>query len=190
MNLILLGTPGAGKGTQAKLLAKHFSLKHISSGELLRNLSRQDTPKGKLVKEIMDKGELVPFDTVLDVVLEDIKASQGGFILDGTPRNLSQAKHMDWFFSNNNINTDIILNYSLDDQTALERLASRSQQENRSDDTRSTHLNRLEIYHKESKPVIDYYLAQEKLITVDAKPDIQTIFANTLEALKKAQVLK
>lgn len=183
MNLILLGPPGSGKGTQAKLLSQHFQSNHISSGELLRQEVSQNTPKGKLIAEIMNQGKLVPFDTVIELILKQINASSNGFILDGTPRDLSQAEHMDWFFNKNHIQLDTVIYYELDDSTALKRLSNRARQENRSDDAPQTHRERLRIYHQKTQPVIDYYRQQRKLVTVDARPDIDTIFANTLELL-------
>ena len=183
MNLILLGPPGSGKGTQAKLLSQHFHLNHISSGELLRQEVSQGTSKGKLIAEIMNKGELVPFDTVLSLILKQINASPNGFILDGTPRNLSQAEHMEWFFNENHIQIKAVIYYELDDLTALKRLSNRAREENRSDDTPQVHRERLRIYHQETQPVINYYQKQHKLISVDARPDINTIFINTLELL-------
>jgi len=185
MNLILLGTPGAGKGTQAKLLADHLQLRHISSGELLRQEVNKKTKKGLLIKKIMDKGELVPFDTVLDVILFEIQSSPNGFILDGTPRDVSQAEHMDWFFKNNDIAIDAVVYYELDDQTSLERLSNRAKEEQRTDDTLKTHRHRLNVYHQETAPVIEYYRKHGKLITIDARPDINTIFKHTLKVLPK-----
>jgi len=175
MNLIILGPPGSGKGTQAKLLADHFHLTHISSGELLRLAVKSDQKKGPQIKKYLDSGQLVPFDTVLDVITDKIKSSPGGFVLDGTPRDLSQAEHMDWFFKKHDIVINYIIYLDLSDEESIKRLLSRAQKENRSDDTKEVIQKRLQIYHQDTSPVIDYYQKNANLITVDGSPDISTV---------------
>lgn len=185
MNLIELGVPGAGKGTQAKLLSEHFHITHISSGEALRQAAQQDTPKGQLIRELLATGELLPFDTVLEVITDLIKNSPDGFILDGTPRDLAQAEHMDWFFETEGIAVDHVLYYDLPDEIALERLLHRAEDSGRSDDTPETFKKRLEVYHQQTEPIIDHYRYQGKLIEIDARPSIEEIFQNTLQRLSK-----
>lgn len=180
MNLILLGPPGSGKGTQAKLLADHFGLTHISSGQLLRWEAQQNTPKGKLLKSILDSGELVPLDTVLELVQDKILNTKTGFILDGTPRNQPQAEHLDWFFQKNQIMLDKVVVLELNDEEAIQRILKRSKIEGRSDDNEETIRERFRIYHEDTEPVITHYEKQNKLIRIDGSPDIETIYANIL----------
>mgnify|MGYP001559568766 FL=1 len=178
MNLILLGPPGSGKGTQAKLLADHFGLKHISSGQLLRQAGQNDPN----LQKILDSGELVPYPTVLSVI-EPFLASS--FVLDGTPRNLRQAQELESFFNQKGIQVDLVIYYDLPDEDGVKRLLDRAQKENRSDDTPKVIKERYHVYHQATEPVIKHYQVQNKLVTIDARPDIKTIFQNTLAQLQK-----
>lgn len=183
MNLIIIGPPGSGKGTQAKLLAEKFNLTHISSGELLRAVAATDTPKGKLLKDIMNRGELVPSETVLDVVSEKLKTLNGSFILDGTPRTVAQAEFMDSFFEESGINLDRVIVYDLVDDEAVKRMLSRAAIEGRADDTPEVMKNRVATYHKETEPIIAYYEAQGKVLHIDAAPSIEVILEDTVARL-------
>jgi adenylate kinase len=176
MNIIVLGPPGSGKGTQAKLLAEKLNLRHISSGELLRARASQDTPDGKIISKLLSAGELVPFATIMRLVLDEIKKDTTGFILDGTPRNLVQAQGLDEFLETNHIKVDHVILYDLSDTTTTERLLNRAKLEGRSDDNIDTIKNRLLVYHNDTKPVIAHYQAQGKLLRVDASPSIEAIF--------------
>lgn len=176
MNLILLGPPGSGKGTQAKLLADHFSLSHISSGQLLRQAAKENPA----IQAILDSGELVPFETVLSVIKPKLV---DGFILDGTPRNLDQAEKLDQFFKDQHIDLDRVIYYDLPDEEGIKRLLSRAQKEHRSDDTPAVIQDRYEVYHQETQPLIDYYSQKNLLLTIDARPEVDTIFKNTLSEL-------
>ena len=189
MNLIFLGLPGSGKGTQAKLLADKLGLKHISSGALLRDAATSSDKKSHTIKSLMNKGELVPFDTVLDLIIDQIKASPRGFILDGTPRDLAQAEHMDWFFNQEKVNLDAVIFFELSDQESTNRLLSRAQIEGRSDDSPKVIKDRINIYHQETQPVVTHYQAQNKLITINASPSIETIHQNVLMAIKNKSLI-
>lgn len=177
MNLILLGPPGSGKGTQAKLLANHFNLKHISSGQLLRGAAKAD-PK---IQAILDSGDLVPFSIVLSVIEPFLTNS---FILDGTPRDQDQAKQLDSHFKDQGVTINHVIYYDLPDEEGTKRLLSRAQIENRSDDTPEVIKERYRVYHELTAPVINHYKAQGRLLTIDARPDVETIFKNTLNKLK------
>lgn len=189
MNLIFLGPPGSGKGTQAKLLADKLGLNHISSGHLLRQAAAGTDKKSKAIKALMDKGEFVPFDTILDLIVDQIKASSKGFILDGTPRDLAQAEHMDWFFAQNKINLSAAIYFQLSDQESIKRLLSRAQIEGRSDDNQQTISQRIKIYQKQTQPVISYYQAKNLLLTINAAPSIEQIHADLLAALKEKELI-
>jgi adenylate kinase len=184
MNVIVLGPPGSGKGTQAKKIAQHFQLTHVSSGQLLRAKAQEDTPKGKAIKEYLDTGELVPLDTVLALVDEALLNAKNGFVLDGTPRNLPQAEHLDWFFTQNNLQLDHVILLEIPDEEAIKRLLKRAQIEGRSDDNEITIRERFRIYHDDTQPVIDHYQKQGKLIRIDGRPDIETITTDILSRLK------
>ena len=183
MNLIFLGPPGSGKGTQAKLLAEKFNLLHISTGQLLRDEVKKDTDKSKAIKSYLDRGEFVPFDTILELMEEKILGASQGFILDGAPRNLSQAQHLDWFFTKNDIQIKKVIFLSLTDQEATQRLLKRAQKENRSDDDPQIIKNRLKEYHRQTKPLIEFYQDKDLLLKIDASPDIETIHQDIVQKL-------
>lgn len=183
MNFIILGPQGSGKGTQAKLLAEKFSLNHISSGELLRREADSHSDKGKIITDLLTKGSLVPFDTVLEVLEPAIKATKNGFIIDGTPRDIRQAEHLDWFLDQIGQKIDQVIYLSLPREESLKRLLKRAAIENRSDDTPESITRRLDIYEKETIPVIDYYRQKNILTEIDGIPDIDTIHKDILQKL-------
>lgn len=176
MNLIILGPQGSGKGTQAKLLAEKYGLTHLSSGELLRNEAESGSEKGKIIAKLLKTGELLPFETVLDVLEPAFKKSTSGFILDGTPRDVSQAEYLDSFLAERKINIDKVILLDIPREVSLERLAKRAKLENRSDDTPEAIEERLRLYHSKTVPVIEHYRKQGKLLVIDGTPDIETIF--------------
>lgn len=183
MNLIFLGPPGSGKGTQAKLLAEKYNLLHISTGQLLRDEVKKDTDKAKAIKSYLDKGQFVPFDTILELMEEKILNASQGFILDGAPRNLSQAQHLDWFFDKNDIQIKKVIFLSLTDQESTQRLLKRAKSQNRSDDSPQVIKNRLKEYHRQTKPVVEFYQDKDLLLKIDASPDIQTIHQTIVKKL-------
>lgn len=188
MNLIILGAPGSGKGTQAKLIAEKFGLLHISSGELLRQEVESGSEKGRLIGELQKKGELVPFETIIDVVLEPaFQKAKDGFILDGTPREIRQAEYLDWFLKEKKLHQiDKVIYLAIPPKVSLERLLRRAQTEDRPDDNRETILERLDVFEKETTPVIDFYHQKGILIEIDGTPDIQTILKDIVNRLSLA----
>lgn len=183
MNIIILGPQGSGKGTQAKLLAEKFGMTHVSSGSLLREFAKNDTEKGRLVADLLTTGALLPFDTVVEVVEPVLLGAKTGFILDGTPRDQMQAEYLDWYLGERHINIDKVILLNIPREISLDRLAKRARIENRSDDTPEAIHERLDIYNKETLPVIDYYRQKGKLTEVDGTPDPQTIFNDVVNKL-------
>lgn len=186
MNLVILGPQGSGKGTQAKLIADRFNLKHISTGSLLREEAASGSPKGDLLATLLKSGELLPFATVIDVLEPIILQATSGFILDGTPRDLPQAEYLDEYLLEHKITIDQVLLLDIPREVSLDRLAKRAVIENRSDDTPAAIDERLAEYQAKTLPVVEYYQKQGKLITVDGTPNIQTIFASILSKLLEA----
>jgi adenylate kinase len=183
MNLIILGAPGSGKGTQAKLLAEKFGLAHLSSGELLRREAESGTPKGKLIADLLISGALLPFETVLEVLEPTLKAHREGFILDGTPRDVRQAEYLDYFFNENKIRLDKVIYIDIPIEEGIQRIMKRAEIEHRADDNYDSVKKRMEVYQAETTPVIDYYQKKGLLLKIDGTPDIQTIFKDIVNRL-------
>ncbi|MBI2310502.1 nucleoside monophosphate kinase [Candidatus Collierbacteria bacterium] len=183
MNLIILGAPGSGKGTQADLLAEKFGLTHLSSGQLLRKEAETGSPKGKLIADLLIGGKLLPFETVLEVLEPALKATTSGFILDGTPRNLHQSEYLDYFFKENKITLNKVIYLDIPIEEGIKRIMKRGQIEHRSDDNYDSVKIRMKAYQVETMPVIDYFEKKGLLIKIDGTPDIQTIFQDIVSQL-------
>ena len=176
MNLIILGPQGSGKGTQAKLIAEKYGLSHISTGSLIRQEVESGSDFGKTLKQKINNGELIS-DAELFSILEKAPISaQKGFILDGTPRNIYQAKELENVFSKVGVNIDRVILLTLPHDESIARLQKRAEIEHRQDDNPEAIQKRLDLYTNETLPVIEYYRSQNKLIEIDGLPDIDTIF--------------
>ena len=209
MNLILLGAPGAGKGTQADAIRDAFSIPAISTGNLLREDIKLGTPAGLKAKEYMDAGQLVPDDIVVDVLKERIVQDdcKKGFILDGFPRSIPQAEALEKM----GVNIDKVISIEVDDDEIIRRIAGRRtcsacgasyhvtdnppKHENicdrcgsrltvRDDDTVETIKSRLEVYHKQTEPLKSFYESEGKLIIVFGQKDVKDTTRLTLKALE------
>ncbi len=183
MNIILFGPPGAGKGTQAKLLQKEFSIPQLSTGDIFRTAIKNETPLGVKVKSILDAGALVPDQTVVDLVTDELSKEkyQDGYILDGFPRTVVQAEALDAFLSENNDELDAFVHLSVPEEELIKRILSRG--EGRSDDTEEKVKTRLNVYKKETKPVMDYYQKQDKVQEIDGLGSVEVIFERIKNAL-------
>jgi len=159
MRIVLLGPPGSGKGTQATMLVEQLGLPHISTGALLRNAAKRGTELGLQAKAITDKGELVPDDIMSDMIEERLGRDDVavGFILDGYPRNVSQAKSLDIMLERLNMPADEAIHIDIDPETVIKRIAKRAKEEGRSDDAVETVKNRMRVYAEQTAPVADYY---------------------------------
>lgn len=170
--LIFLGPPGAGKGTQAQLLAQLLNIPHISTGDILRGAVAQGTPLGQKAQDFMQKGELVPDELLLDLVRERLSQvdAQNGWILDGFPRNVSQATFLDKLLQETQQNCQCI-NLEVPDQVLVERMLERG----RNDDTPESIKTRLNIYHNDTAPLIGYYRDQSSLKVVDGDRSMEDV---------------
>lgn len=171
--LIFLGPPGAGKGTQAQILSESYSIPHISTGDILRAAVNGQTPLGQKAKGYMDRGELVPDDLILDLIKERLSQSdtKNGWILDGFPRNVSQAAFLEKLLDELGLTADTVLNLEVPDEILIERLLARK----RRDDNEETIRRRLQVYHKDTVPVIGYYTERGLLKAIDGNLEMDRV---------------
>ncbi|KAM3096524.1 adenylate kinase [Phormidesmis sp. 146-12] len=171
--LIFLGPPGAGKGTQAMVLASLKQIPHISTGEILRAAVAGQTILGVKAKGYMDRGELVPDQLVIDLIRERLGESdaEAGWILDGYPRNVAQADSLAELVTELGQTLDRVVNLDVPDETLVERLLSRG----RKDDSEEVIRRRLEVYREQTAPLIKYYEAHQNLTTVDGDRPLEEV---------------
>ena len=185
MRIVLLGPPGSGKGTQATMLVERLKLPHISTGALLRNAAKRGTALGLQAKAITDKGELVPDDIMSDMIEERLSRDDvaNGFILDGYPRNVSQAESLDAMLERLNTPADEAIHIDIDPEQIIKRIARRAKVEGRSDDTEETVRNRMRVYDEQTAPVADYYAERGILTRVLGNGDKEEILQRILSVL-------
>lgn len=211
MRLLIMGAPGAGKGTQAVLIKEAYQIPHISTGDMFRKAISEQTKTGLLAKSYIDKGELVPDSVTNALVRERLseKDCKSGFLLDGYPRNLDQAKELTKILKDLNIELDAVINVKVDDLALIERITGRrtcpkcgasfhiknnkpavdgvcdfcgEKLIQRADDSEETIKNRLSVYYSKTKPVLEYY--KDIVKDVDGMQDINQVFASIQEVLK------
>lgn len=181
MRVVLLGPPGAGKGTQAQKLADKLGIPQISTGDLFRSNITAGTRLGLAAKRYLDAGDLVPSELTNALVEErlDEPDTAGGFILDGYPRSLEQARALHDMLSRRGTRIDAVLEFRVSQEELLKRLKGRG----RADDTEDIVLNRMQVYRDETAPLLEYY--RDELKTVDAVGTVDEVFARALRALGK-----
>ncbi len=214
MNFVFLGMPGAGKGTQAKIISKKYDIPHISTGDILREAVANKTELGLKAKKYMDEGALVPDELVVSLVKERISQPdcEKGFILDGFPRNLEQAKILEEMLNGIDKTLDTVFFFSLDEEVVVKRLTARRVCSNcgavynmiynppkvegicdicggklivRDDDKEETVRNRLKTYNKDTAPLIDYYKEKGLLYTIDASLSVENVTKEIEKHIKK-----
>jgi adenylate kinase len=185
MRLIFLGPPGSGKGTQAKLLAERLGVPAISTGDMLRDAVRRGTPLGRRAQAIMEAGELVPDDVVIGLVRERtaVPDARNGFLLDGFPRTIEQAKALDRILEGNGASVDGVINLLVPEGTLVERLLGRAALEGRSDDRRETVAERLRVYRERTAPLVEYYRGLGLLYDVDGSGSVEEVAGRIDRAL-------
>ena len=185
MRLIILGPQGAGKGTQAAVVAEKFGVPHISTGDIFRANIAEQTPLGVQAKTYADAGELVPDEVTNAMVRDRLEQSDaaGGFLLDGYPRNAAQSQVLDDFLAARGESLDAVIELSVDETQLLERLAKRAAEQGRTDDTEDGIRRRLAIYRESTAPLVDYYRDRGLLRSVDGVGLVEDVTARILSAL-------
>jgi len=190
MNIILLGPPGAGKGTQAERLVEKFGIVQLSTGDMLRALVASGSELGKQAKQIMDAGQLMPDDLMVQMIADRIDQPDcsKGFILDGFPRTTAQAEALDAMLAEKGLKLDAVVELKVDDEVLVDRINTRISQSGaavRSDDTVETLRKRLAVYHEQTAPILPYYAGKGALRTVDGMSDIDEVTRQVESALSE-----
>ncbi len=212
MKIIMLGAPGAGKGTQAKMIAEKFAIPHISTGDIFRANIKNGTELGKKAKEYMDKGQLVPDELTVEILLDRVANDdcKNGYVLDGFPRTIPQADVLDKELTKLGDKVDFAINVDVPDENIVRRMSGRraclkcgatyhiehippkqegicdtcgSELVQRDDDKPETVQNRLTVYHEQTQPLIEYYDNKKILRTVDGTRDMQEVFSDIVNIL-------
>lgn len=212
MRLILLGAPGAGKGTQAVMLSEKLNVPHISTGDIFRSNIKNGTELGRKAKEFIDKGMLVPDEVTIGIVKSRLQEDdcKNGFILDGFPRTIPQAEYLDAALESMSVELDAVVNIHVPDETIIERMSGRrvcpgcgasyhvvsnpTKEKDicdkcktaviqRADDAEETVISRLKTYHDQTEPLIDYYGKKGKVKTIEGRQSIENTAKSVLKAL-------
>lgn len=212
MKIVLLGPPGAGKGTQAKLIVQKYNIPHISTGDIFRKNIKEMTPLGIKAKEYIDKGQLVPDELTVEIVKDRIKEDdcKNGFLLDGFPRTVAQADALNDVLADLGTKLDYVINIKVDENNLIERLSGRrvcpkcgasfhvvfnppkvegvcdycgAEVVQRADDSEETVKNRLSVYNKQTQPLIDYYTKNGLIKNINGEQDINDVFEEICSVL-------
>lgn len=191
MRLLLIGPPGAGKGTQAVRIAEHFGIPHISSGELLRRHVAEGTSIGRMVQAKMRRGDLVSDGIVMDVLRKPVEAAsrRGGYVLDGFPRTVEQAHAAYLIAKDLGASVQVALYLAVPRDELLSRLLARGKESGRADDAEKVINHRLEVFEERTLPLLDYYAQRERLVTVNGARPISEVTWSVIVQLQKVRRL-
>ena len=190
LDVLLLGVQGSGKGTQAKRLASEYDIAHLSTGDMLRKAIADGTELGRRVKPILEAGDLVPDDLMIELIRGRVQSPEtaDGFILDGFPRTMAQADALDAMLSEIDRPLSVVLELQVPDDVAIERLRKRAAEEGRSDDTPEAIANRIDLYHRETKPLVSHYRLAGNLVGIHGDRSENEVFAEIQDAVDQARV--
>jgi adenylate kinase len=190
VNILLLGPQGSGKGTQAKRISAEYGIPHVATGDMLREAIAAGTELGRRVKPILARGDLVPDEDMISLIRERLSRDDtaGGFVLDGFPRTMAQAEALDAMLREIGRELTVVFELQLPEEVCIERLVRRARLEGRVDDTPEVVRRRLELYHRETEPLIEHYRATGKLVGIHADRPIPEVFAEIQEALDHLSV--
>jgi adenylate kinase len=189
MRIVLLGPPGSGKGTQGSQLAKRLAVPAISTGEILREAVRSETPLGQKAQIVMDRGELVSDELILAMIGERLAQpdARKGFILDGFPRTLAQARAFETMLSGNGDALSAVLNFSVPEAELVDRMLGRAKAEGRADDRPETIRERMRVYREKTEPLVGFYRDRDLLADIDGTGSVEQVAGRVDEAVSAAR---
>jgi adenylate kinase len=190
-NIVLFGPPGSGKGTQAVKLVETYNLVHLSTGDILRTEMKRNSPLGQKVKSIIEKGELVPDEVVIELIRENLNnnKSAAGFVFDGFPRTVEQAKSLDEMLKKENLDIALMVTLEVEEEELISRILLRGQSSGRTDDSNHTIIrNRIDVYNEQTAPVAEYYRQQGKHVSVDNMGTIENTFTQLKSHIDKMKI--
>jgi adenylate kinase len=187
LNIVIFGAPGSGKGTQSDKLIEHYKLFHISTGDVLRDNIRRGTDLGKTAKGYIDQGQLVPDELIIDIlaqVLDENKDKAGeGVIFDGFPRTIPQAEALEQLLADRGTQIDAVVGLEVPEDELIKRILLRGQMSGRSDDNAETIKKRLDVYHNQTAPLIDWYEKEGIRYPIDGLGELDRIFADIVKVV-------
>ncbi|MEM7315672.1 MAG: adenylate kinase [Planctomycetota bacterium] len=185
MRIVMLGPPGVGKGTQGRKLAAEFSAAHISTGDMLRQTAREETPVALRIRAVLAEGRLVADELIIEMVEERLeKPDAASFVLDGFPRTIPQAEALDRFLSGQQQELTAVILLTASEEEIQSRLLARGKKDGRSDDNVETIVKRMGVYEEMTRPLVDFYEEQAKLIRVLSEGTIENVFSTIKGKLK------
>jgi adenylate kinase len=189
MRMLLIGPPGSGKGTQATVIAEHFGITHISSGDLLRRHIADQTPIGQTAAEYVNRGDLVPDGIVMDILRKPVEAASrdGGYVLDGFPRTVAQAESAYLIAKDLGARVQVALYLDVPRDQLIARLVHRGHTDGRHDDTEAVMRHRIDVFERLTAPLLDYYDGREILVRVDGAREIKEVSAAAIAELERVR---
>jgi adenylate kinase len=187
LNVLLLGPQGSGKGTQANRIAAEYGIPHVASGDILRAEMQAGTELGRRVQDVVDRGDLVSDDLIIELIKGRLAQpdTEAGFVLDGFPRTSTQAEALDGMFGDIGRSFSVVFALQIPDDVAIERLLRRAEIEGRTDDTVEAITRRLETYHRETAPLVEYYRVRGNLVPIHGERTENEVFAQIQSALEQ-----